>query len=90
MEIQEKVKKFCEEHNLTGSAEIRMLDLVSEIGEVAKEIIKTTDYGKKEAEYRKEIESELGDALFSLMTVANTYDVDMEAALNKVLEKYKM
>ncbi|MCD6575714.1 MAG: MazG-like family protein [Nanoarchaeota archaeon] len=89
MEIQEKVREFVEENNLECSPEHRALDLVSEIGEVAKEILKTTDYGTKEREYRKELEDEMGDVLFSLIALANTFNIDLEKALNKALDKYQ-
>jgi len=40
-------------------------------------------------EYREELKSELGDLLYSIITIANSFDVDLEEALNMVLEKYK-
>ena len=88
-ELQEKIKKFCKENNMEAPAEHRVLDLASEIGEVAKEILKMTDYGKKPIEKNNKIEEELGDAFYSLITVANYFEVDLEKALDIVLEKYK-
>ncbi|MBU4000492.1 MazG-like family protein [Patescibacteria group bacterium] len=87
--IQEKIKQFCEENKMESPAEHRVLDTMSELGEVAKEILKMSDYGRKPLEYRKELKSELGDVLYSLITLANTFDIDLEDALNQVLEKYK-
>jgi len=87
--LQEKIKKFCEENNLGSPAEHRVLDTMSELGEVAKEILKMSDYGRKPLEYREELKSELGDLLYSIITIANSFDVDLEEALNMVLEKYK-
>ena len=37
--IQEKVKKFCEENDMESPAEHRILDLISKLGEVAKEVL---------------------------------------------------
>lgn len=88
-EIQEKIKKFCKENKLESPPEHRVLDLMSELGEVAKEVLKMTDYGRKPAEFKEEIKSELGDALYSLITIANYFNVDLEEALDMVLEKYK-
>ena len=88
-ELQEKIKKFCKENNLESPPEHRILDLMSELGEVSKEVLKMSDYGRKKPEFREEIKSELGDALYSLITVANSFDVDIEDAANIVLEKYK-
>jgi len=88
-ELQEKVKEFCEIHKLHCPLEFRFLDLVSELGEVAKEIIKSTNYGKAEFKFREEIKSELGDLFFSLVVIANQLNINLEDALNMVLEKYE-
>jgi NTP pyrophosphatase (non-canonical NTP hydrolase) len=88
-EAQAKVKAFCEENNLDAPAEARLLDLASEMGEVAKEILKSSDYGKKKAERTAALEEEMGDLLFSAMTIANKFDIDLDKALEKALEKYE-
>ena len=88
-EYQKEIKEFCSKNNLESPVEHRVLDTMSELGEVAKEVLKMSDYGRKPAEYRKELESELGDVLYSLITVANSLEVDLEDSLNQVLEKYK-
>ena len=87
-ELQEKVRNFVEKNSLEASPEIRALDLVSELGELSKEILKSTNYGKSKPVARKEIELELGDLLFSTICLANKYDVDLEKALNNAIEKY--
>ena len=48
-----------------------------------------SDYGRKPLEYREELKSELGDLLYSVITIANSFDIDLEEALNRVLEKYE-
>lgn len=88
-ELQQKVKKFCKENKLESPIEHRVLDTMSELGEVAKEILKMSDYGRKPLKYREELKSELGDLQYSIITIANTYDIDLEEALDIVLEKYK-
>ncbi len=88
-EIQEKIRKFCLKHDLEAPAEHRVLDLTSEIGEISKEVLKMSDYGKKPIKFREEIKSELGDTLYSLITIANYFNVDLEEALSMVLEKYE-
>ncbi|MFQ6009597.1 MAG: MazG nucleotide pyrophosphohydrolase domain-containing protein [Candidatus Aenigmatarchaeota archaeon] len=87
--MQEKVKRFVEENKLQMSPEHAALDLISELGEVAKEILKATDYGRHPPKKREEIKSELGDALYSLINLANTLNVDIEEALELAMEKYK-
>lgn len=88
-EIQQKIKVFYKENDMEAPIEHRVLDTMSELGEVAKEILKMSDYGRKPAEYKQELKAELGDVLFSLVTIANTFDVDLEDALSQVLAKYE-
>ncbi len=88
-DLQEKVKNFCEKHGLQSPPEHLLLDTFSELGEVAKEILKMFNYGRDEFQFREEVKGELGDVLYSLITVANSLDVDLEDELEKVLEKYK-
>ena len=88
-DIQERIKKFCKENSMESPVEHRVLDTMSELGEVAKEILKMSDYGRKPLKYRAELKSELGDLLYSIITIANSFDIDLEEALNMVLEKYK-
>lgn len=87
--FQEKVRVFVEKYNLAHSPEISALDLVSELGEVAKEILKSTNYGTKEPKYPEEIKGELGDAFYSLINLANHCNVDLEKALELALQKYE-
>jgi NTP pyrophosphatase (non-canonical NTP hydrolase) len=88
--LQGKVRVFCEERGLNASAEARLLDAVSEMGEVAKAILKSGDYGKKAPSGSSELEEELGDLLFSTMALANKLDIDLESSLERALEKYRI
>ena len=88
-EFQQKVKKFMDENEMNNPIEYRMLDLVDEVGEVAKEICKMSKYGTEKPTFRDEIKTELGDAFYSLTTVANYYKVDLVEALEIVIQKYK-
>ena len=78
---------------MESKPEHRALDLASEVGELSKEILKLSDYGKKSIEVKgqdfKALENELGDVLFSLMTIANYFDISLEEALEMVLKKYE-
>ena len=88
--VQDKVKNFCEQHNLSTTSEARFLDIVSELGELAKEILLQSDYGKKTIDRSARLEEEVGDTIFSLIALSNSFDIDMEVALNKVLKKYEL
>ena len=88
-DVQERVKGLAEKYNLGGSAEIKYIDLTSEVGELGKEILNGSDYGTKEFAATDNLELELGDTFFSLIQVANELGIDLDTALNKVLEKYE-
>lgn len=88
-ELQKQVKKFCEDNELTCSIEFRLLDLVSELGEVAKEVIKSSKYGKLPAKATSELEEEIGDLQFSLCCIANQSGTSLELATQTALQKYQ-
>lgn len=88
-EFQKKIKEFMDKNGMNNPIEYRMLDLFDEIGEVAKEISKMSEYGTKEPKFREEIIAELGDSFYSLITVANYYNVDLLEALDIVIKKYE-
>lgn len=85
---QEKVQEFLEENHLEGTTAFRILDLVSEVGEIASDATKTADYGISEEEIDVK-EDEIGDALFSLLAVASDLGIDAEEALEKSIQKYR-
>ena len=92
--FQERVKMFMEEHDLNDRFDVqhRMLDLMSEVGEVSKEILKADGYGRKEYDSKsakEKLEEELGDVFYSLIALANECDVNLNTALQKVLKKYE-
>lgn len=87
-ETQERIKELVAKYNLSGDASIKYIDLVSEVGELGKEILEGNDYGTKKFEKTEDTFLELGDVLFSLICVANELNIDMEEALDAVLAKY--
>ncbi len=87
--IQEKVDELIKKYNLESSVEIRFIDLISELGELGKEVLKGNDYGKKDFCNTENLESEMGDTFFSLICVANVLNIDLQNALDNVLRKYE-
>ena len=89
--LQTMVSGFVNEYGLETSVEIRYIDLVSEVGELGKEILKISDYGTGTADLRAtdDLVQEIGDVVFSLACMANTLGVDMEKALMAAIQKYK-
>jgi len=89
-EEQEKVRELIRSCHLETSASVRCLDLVSEVGEVAKELLKASDYGTQQMfDLTRETEEELGDCLFSLLAMCDSLGIDAYDALEGALEKYR-
>lgn len=87
MDEQQKVAAFIDEHQLRSPPAYRILDLVSEVGEVAKDAAESTDYGHSPTDLSVDSD-ELGDVLFSLLALADAVDVDAGDALDEALAKY--
>jgi NTP pyrophosphatase (non-canonical NTP hydrolase) len=88
MDEQERVAAFASEHDLDATAPFRVLDLVAEIGEIAADAAKSAEYGQHPADLDV-AEDEIGDALFSLLLVADSLNVDAGEALETSVEKYR-
>ena len=87
--MQKQVKDFTQKHNLNSNETTRYLDLVSEVGELGKEIIKSTNYGKTAFTTNPSIQEEIGDCIFSLLALCNTLGINAQEALNTAIEKYE-
>jgi len=86
--IQKKVQVFCEKNSIIGSPESRLLDTISELGELAKEVLLASDYGKNTLKNNEKLELEIGDLIFSIITLSNSLEVNIENALDRSLKKY--
>ena len=88
MDEQSRVASFVAENDLEAPAAYRLLDAVSELGEVSKAVCTSTAYGSDPAAVSVP-KDELGDALFALLTLCAELDVDAGAALETSLSKYE-
>ena len=48
-----------------------------------------SNYGDRPIKYNDNLKMELGDLLYSIITIANVFDIDLDEALNEVLRKYE-
>ena len=90
--MQNKVKEFNKIKNVSlkpMSPESRLMDIVSEVGELSKEVLKNTDYGTKAFSVSEDYIMEYGDVLYSLLSLADETGIDSNEALDKVLDKYR-
>ncbi len=65
--------------------EIRYIDLVSEIGELGKEILKSSDYGKEDNITTQNIKVEIWDCIFSLFALCDELEIDGVRALDDAM-----
>lgn len=64
--------------------------LTEEVGELAREI--NHRYGekpKKASEEQSDLASELGDILYIVASLANSLEIDLDAAFDQVMAKYR-
>lgn len=87
-DAQARVAGFVAAHDLDAPVEARVLDLASEVGEIAKEVLKGGDYGRAPFAPPAGWAGELADTLFALLCLANRTGVDLDAALAAALDKY--
>lgn len=88
--MQNKVKKFndnkkCHIELMPTSA--RLLDIQSELGELAKEYLKGSNYGCSEFQVTASFKEEYGDVLYALLSLACEIGINSEECLDVVLQK---
>jgi len=91
-QLQERVRSFHRKFGASRNTEVYLLDLVSEVGELAQEYLRSTHYGKKTSVGRrlsKEFAEELGDVLYSLLSLVEVTGYGAEALLDRALDKYR-
>ena len=86
---QQRVAAFVRCHDLLHDPATHVLDLTSEVGEVAKEVLIATGYGERALQSHPQLVGELGDALYSLLALAEACGVDAGSALDAALRKYE-
>ena len=86
--FQSQVAEFVEKHGLSTDVSTRLLDLLSEVGELSKELLKGSKYGKGEFVQTENWSEELADVFFALVCLANATNVDMQSGLEMALNKY--
>lgn len=90
--MQNKVKEFNENkkcHRESMPVYARLLDIESEIGELAKEYLKGSKYGTKNFEINDDFKEEFGDVLYAIISLSNELKISSEECLDIALEKMK-
>lgn len=87
--MQNAVSTFLDRHALRMGVVDRMLDLTSEVGELAKETLMGTDYGRRPFQLPEGFAGEFGDALFCLLALADEAGISAESSLAGAIAKYE-
>ena len=86
MQLQALVAEFNQSHQKSIGRSARVLDLASEVGEVCKLAFSEDMGGFVSLE---KWEEELGDSLYSLLSLMCEQKIDAEQALLNVIKKYQ-
>lgn len=90
--MQEKIRNFNKlksKHSKPMSVYARLLDIISEVGELSKEYLKHSKYGTEDFKLEEDFILEYGDVLYSYLSLAEELGIDSEQALDSVINKYK-
>ena len=85
----EKVYDALQQFQLSCGYEARYIDLVSEIGELGKELLKGSDYHKSSLRVSASTVEEMGDCLFSIIALCQELSIDPDDALVAAIQKYQ-
>lgn len=88
MNSQKRVAQKLRDYNMSTDAYVRLVDCMAEIGEVSHDLLRETDFGRTQINDTSRLHNELGDVYFALLALADACHVDLEAALDDVIEKY--
>ena len=89
LETQDKIDKWIQEHGGYWSPLAMFTSIIEECGELAREINYLEGFKpKKPTEKEGNLGEELADLLFSVICLANYYNIDLGEKLTQVLEKY--
>ncbi|HID88312.1 MAG TPA: nucleotide pyrophosphohydrolase [Anaerolineae bacterium] len=89
MNWQHRVATFARKHGLLHGPVVHALDLAAEVGEIAKAVLEGTGYGSEPFRTTDDLRAEIGDALYSLLALAESCGVDAGGVLEEALAKYE-
>ncbi len=87
-EIQEKVDLWIKNHGDYWSPLSMLSAIMEEVGEVAREINNLEGFKPIKKGKKADLVEELGDLLFSIICLANYYDIELNDAVLKSIEKF--
>lgn len=89
MTLRDLAQAIQQEFGLQTDPATRVLDITSEAGELAKAVLKSTEYGTKPFRVTDNFREELGDTLFALLVLCAETGVNPDEALEQVRQKLR-
>jgi len=87
--IQEKIDDWIKDHGGYWSPLAMLSAIMEELGELAREINDLEGFKpKKRIKKPPDLGEELADLLFSIICLANHYDIDLNSHLESIIAKY--
>jgi len=87
--IQEKIDDWIKDHGGYWSPLAMLSAIMEERGELAREINDLEGFKpKKRIKKSPDLGEELADLLFSIICLANHYDIDLDSHLESIIAKY--
>lgn len=86
-DLQNKIWLFCEDNNLNEHIKERLMNLLGNLDKHSRSIIALSDHGNNPDKYKEELKVEFGELLFEIINVANTLNIDINEALELVMNK---
>ena len=88
--FQKRIDNFIKNHGGYWSPLSMLSAVVEELGELAREINHLEGFKpKKSINEGGRLGEEIADLLFSIICIANYYNIDLNEETNKIFEKYK-
>ena len=89
-EIQTSVDKWIQDNGGYWEPLGMLAAVMEELGELSREILHlATIKTKKSSEPAKSLKSEMGDLLYAIVCIANSYNISLDSALADSIEKYQ-
>src|SRR3954462_934410 len=85
--IQSAVEAAIERHGLAADPATRLVDLVSEGGELGKAFVESTRYGRVPFARTSNWDEEIGDVAFALVALAAATGTPLQPAIDDALAK---
>lgn len=81
MDLQ-PLNEFIARHDLETAPEYCVLDIMAQVGELSRALLKETNYGRTAVDGQSEsVREKIGDLMFAVAYLSSRYDIDPEAAM---------